>query len=185
MTSASARRSSSPSLFARAWSEASAQSSSVAMAAAAQSGFALKVPAWATRWLRSQSGSPRKASMPMSSRLPQSARSEERRVGKECRSRWSPYQAEDGIRDWSVTGVQTCALPISQLVRARLERGVRAELERRDGRRGAERVRVEGPGVGHTLAPVPVGIAAEGEHAHELALAAEREIGRASCRERV
>src|SRR5438093_10098923 len=26
------------------------------------------------------------------------------------------FQAEDGIRDWSVTGVQTCALPISQLV---------------------------------------------------------------------
>src|SRR6266705_773916 len=97
-------------------------------------------------------------------------RSEERRVGKECRSRWSPYhkkkkknnrydincnmrlysrlhvttyvavdkyfflvsygfvyfffdvktslfvlfffQAEDGIRDRTVTGVQTCALPI-------------------------------------------------------------------------
>src|SRR6202522_3884325 len=100
-------------------------------------------------------------------------RSEERRVGKECRSRWSPYhlkkktqhlrclslygggrllpeshhpavrdarrvcashralrtqacivqrvrlvfffQAEDGIRDVVVTGVQTCALPISRL----------------------------------------------------------------------
>src|SRR5438093_7008432 len=27
------------------------------------------------------------------------------------------FQAEDGIRDWSVTGVQTCALPISQLAR--------------------------------------------------------------------
>ena len=26
------------------------------------------------------------------------------------------FQAEDGIRDWSVTGVQTCALPISVLV---------------------------------------------------------------------
>src|ERR1019366_8926961 len=75
-------------------------------------------------------------------------RSEERRVGKEGRSRWSPdhlkknkesrvlgwpplegrgprvfricrlpkspdiFQAEDGRRDWSVTGVQTCALPI-------------------------------------------------------------------------
>src|SRR5215213_9840752 len=85
--------------------------------------------------------------------------SEERRVGKECRSRWSPYhkkknasllidpydmapdlkrfmiastdstssigtgwsagfrsifffRAENGIRGWSVTGVQTCALPI-------------------------------------------------------------------------
>src|SRR5258706_7101505 len=25
------------------------------------------------------------------------------------------FQAEDGIRDWSVTGVQTCALPICQL----------------------------------------------------------------------
>src|SRR5258706_1314018 len=26
------------------------------------------------------------------------------------------FQAEDGIRDWSVTGVQTCALPICSLV---------------------------------------------------------------------
>src|SRR5258706_1291764 len=25
------------------------------------------------------------------------------------------FQAEDGIRDWSVTGVQTCALPISKI----------------------------------------------------------------------
>src|SRR5687767_457540 len=39
-------------------------------------------------------------------------RSEERRVGKECRTRWAPDQAEDGIRDKLVTGVQTCALPI-------------------------------------------------------------------------
>src|SRR5437016_13888314 len=44
------------------------------------------------------------------------------------------FQAEDGIRDWSVTGVQTCALPIleesSQMVgtvkvRARESDGVR------------------------------------------------------------
>src|SRR5438093_802662 len=27
------------------------------------------------------------------------------------------FQAEDGIRDWSVTGVQTCALPILQRFR--------------------------------------------------------------------
>src|SRR5258706_1732845 len=33
------------------------------------------------------------------------------------------FQAEDGIRDWSVTGVQTCALPISQLLDARLQSG--------------------------------------------------------------
>ena len=41
-------------------------------------------------------------------------RSEERRVGKECRSRWSPYHY--GIRDLIVTGVQTCALPICFLL---------------------------------------------------------------------
>src|SRR5258706_7505577 len=27
------------------------------------------------------------------------------------------FQAEDGIRDWSVTGVQTCALPICRVLR--------------------------------------------------------------------
>src|SRR5947209_2923462 len=44
--------------------------------------------------------------------IPLIGRSEERRVGKECREwRWL-YQAEDGIRDIGVTGVQTCALPI-------------------------------------------------------------------------
>src|SRR5690606_22982598 len=39
-------------------------------------------------------------------------RSEERRVGKERGARRSQRQAEDGIRDFHVTGVQTCALPI-------------------------------------------------------------------------
>src|SRR5437016_7224310 len=29
------------------------------------------------------------------------------------------FQAEDGIRDWSVTGVQTCALPIWSCLRRR------------------------------------------------------------------
>src|SRR5687768_8408836 len=48
---------------------------------------------------------------------PKRSRSEERRVGKECRSRRSAYQAEDGIRDVAVTGVQTCALPISPTLR--------------------------------------------------------------------
>src|SRR5688572_17162468 len=59
-------------------------------------------------------------------------RSEERRVGKErrrrCRQRHpngnklprpNPsyfFQAEDGIRGLTVTGVQTCALPISPIV---------------------------------------------------------------------
>src|SRR5258706_9149313 len=35
-------------------------------------------------------------------------------TGSFCRVSWFFFffQAEDGIRDWSVTGVQTCALPI-------------------------------------------------------------------------
>src|SRR5258706_1555032 len=33
------------------------------------------------------------------------------------------FQAEDGIRDWSVTGAQTCALPISRI------RGHKIELQ--------------------------------------------------------
>src|ERR1022692_5009208 len=32
------------------------------------------------------------------------------------------FQAEDGIRDYKVTGVQTCALPISATFSARFER---------------------------------------------------------------
>src|SRR5207247_364776 len=42
-------------------------------------------------------------------------RSEERRVGKEGGSGVAREQAEDGIRDPLVTGVQTCALPICSL----------------------------------------------------------------------
>src|SRR5437016_13640802 len=61
------------------------------------------------------------------------------------------FQAEDGIRDWSVTGVQTCALPISRCGarsargsvrgagRARAGRRVARNPARRKARRGASR----------------------------------------------
>src|ERR1019366_1077700 len=48
------------------------------------------------------------------------------------------FQAEDGIRDWSVTGVQTCALPIFLILgRFTPERkvvldAIRDELRKRD-----------------------------------------------------
>src|SRR5690606_26666107 len=45
---------------------------------------------------------------------PRFGRSEERRVGKEGRTRKLMIHSEDGIRDFHVTGVQTCALPISR-----------------------------------------------------------------------
>ena len=39
-------------------------------------------------------------------------------------------QAEDGIRDTSVTGVQTCALPIWRDLADKLERELNSEKER-------------------------------------------------------
>src|SRR5256885_12715587 len=55
------------------------------------------------------------------------------------------FQAEDGIRDYKVTGVQTCALPISDLAVPRSDgragRGRRDPPDdaRRRARRGTER----------------------------------------------
>src|SRR5689334_24293305 len=48
------------------------------------------------------------------------------------------FQAEDGIRDGTVTGVQTCALPISYPVA--LEQLVRHLCVARDGQQGREPV---------------------------------------------
>src|SRR5256886_4526764 len=83
------------------------------------------------------------------------------------------FQAEDGIRDLTVTGVQTCALPISDRRRGALRDRRRLDpghplVDGREqaldlGRRRRPRVR-------------PVAGAARGRL---------REIGRASCRERV
>src|SRR5262249_4879535 len=41
------------------------------------------------------------------------------------------FQAEDGIRDWSVTGVQTCALPICKKGRPQIEYGLLTDPEGR------------------------------------------------------
>ena len=79
------------------------------------------------------------------------------------------FQAEDGIRDWSVTGVQTCALPIC--------RGfAKADL-------GEVHHNVPGGDEDHPL----IGQIMGSEPA-EMAAAAFKmleQIGRASCRERV
>src|SRR5690606_41074217 len=89
------------------------------------------------------------------------------------------FQAEDGIRDFHVTGVQTCALPIFQLDQRRTAR-VGALL---DGRVDAVRADV-GDAVrqGDVLAEL---------HSHlthdavaDLRKALSTEIGRAPCRER-
>src|SRR3712207_8934765 len=86
------------------------------------------------------------------------------------------FQAEDGIRDIGVTGVQTCALPIFRgFGEGAVALGaVLVDLaHRRVAQRGLELVEVDQVVVG------PLG-------ADDLREVAQgREIGRASCRERV
>src|SRR5205823_3936878 len=83
------------------------------------------------------------------------------------------FQAEDGIRDKLVTGVQTCALPICSEGKASWPG--RKQVWRRHGDDGRMREDVlalaDDPQAGTALL-VPV-------------MRAGRQIGRASCRERV
>src|SRR5256886_13669285 len=85
------------------------------------------------------------------------------------------FQAEDGIRDLTVTGVQTCALPIS--LRHALDEWLTLDLRDTStltrGHRVAKLV-VSGGVSGGRLSVVSAGSPMN-----------KREIGRASCRERV
>src|SRR2546427_837387 len=96
-----------------------------------------------------------------------------------CRScsRFFFFQAEDGIRDLTVTGVQTCALPISTIVvgladRARVFEGLRHLLP--SGNAAQRKMAL------YCLRDLDLR-AAEVDAAIVRCL----EIGRASCRERV
>src|SRR2546430_12307840 len=84
------------------------------------------------------------------------------------------FQAEDGIRDLTVTGVQTCALPICRTADGGTRGGVpRLHRSRsRGGARGAAAGGARGDGVERRGERSDVGLPAG-------------EIGRASCRERV
>src|SRR5262249_56760070 len=83
-------------------------------------------------------------------------------------------QAEEGIRDWSVTGVQTCALPIYRIQGRRLA-----------GRRTADVHAVERCGRKVVRFQQKRDASADrGTRDHEDREPNE-EIGRASCRERV
>src|SRR5437773_5736554 len=86
------------------------------------------------------------------------------------------FQAEDGIRDRDVTGVQTCALPISG-------KSGSAKLPRK----GVERTRERKPGISMKIRlPVLLGFLAFAATAPAADAAGnDFQIGRASCRERV
>src|SRR5256885_3875183 len=87
------------------------------------------------------------------------------------------FQAEDGIRDYKVTGVQTCALPIFAARSRGVEEDARHRLlHDRADRRG-----------GRGVSPLVGGRARQpGREAPVRCILGPRgEIGRASCRERV
>src|SRR5687767_15190865 len=85
------------------------------------------------------------------------------------------FQAEDGIRDKLVTGVQTCALPISRSPETRPRRRCRTRAEQWRAPTARRRA-----GARPRPAPCRTASRRRGSTA-----AREREIGRASCRERV
>src|SRR5256885_10923965 len=83
------------------------------------------------------------------------------------------FQAEDGIRDYKVTGVQTCALPICNLALRKVAGKSRAEADAA-GMAALDRV-----GLAAKAKSYPGELS--GGQQQRVAI----EIGRASCRERV
>src|SRR5437762_13953796 len=85
------------------------------------------------------------------------------------------FQAEDGIRDTSVTGVQTCALPICDLGVSEAEV---SEMEKRLAARDLSFDPAPEPEDEEPYSPAAYLPAPDADPAAQ-------EIGRASCRERV
>src|SRR5437762_6645919 len=84
------------------------------------------------------------------------------------------FQAEDGIRDTSVTGVQTCALPISDP--QRIAQSIAADLAKIGVIARLRSVEPSALGVSGATFTLDTTV---------LGLDPDDEIGRASCRERV
>src|SRR5699024_12109471 len=94
------------------------------------------------------------------------------------------FQAEDGIRDRNVTGVQTCALPIFETVQIHL-----SDMYKESAAAKAfvlDAARAGASGDTDALAKILAARIVASEAAIESGKIAMRvEIGRASCRERV
>src|SRR5688572_26146426 len=112
-------------------------------------------------------------------------RSEERRVGKECRSRWPLEQAEDGIRGLTVTGVQTCALPIFEQALDEIHRLPGLILHERATDRLSQLLCTTSSRPEHDGDEATVGTAGDHPRPEYPMPNTPAQIGRASCRERV
>src|SRR5258707_10478865 len=91
------------------------------------------------------------------------------------------FQAEDGIRDIGVTGVQTCALPIS---RSPSSRALSPGGQHNSGRPPGDKARELGER-GIPIFPVALGEKKSPPDVAVVSVRGPNQIGRASCRERV
>src|SRR2546430_12925103 len=85
------------------------------------------------------------------------------------------FQAEDGIRDLTVTGVQTCALPISGQLREQAD-GLVTDLQAGNAVAAAARIAAMHQALEAARATPAAAML--------VALGGQQKIGRASCRER-
>src|SRR5437016_9653157 len=97
------------------------------------------------------------------------------------------FQAEDGIRDWSVTGVQTCALPILPHVKSGALRALAVTDTTRSPQLPDVPTMQEAGVKGFQFTQWLAVLAPAGTPGPVIAQlnAALNKIGRASCRERV
>src|SRR5262249_58996385 len=86
------------------------------------------------------------------------------------------FQAEDGIRDWSVTGVQTCALPISMLASPVSVNGLLGSKVRKPVKLTLD--------PNNPLTETVFEVRATGDSDLSSSVEIPQQIGRASCRER-
>src|SRR5256885_11624445 len=87
------------------------------------------------------------------------------------------FQAEDGIRDYKVTGVQTCALPISAPGRADFRQGRSTDVHPREARDATEPLR------GDRYLHVRPRCVRDRAHAEAVWRSEERRVGK-ECRSR-
>src|SRR5256885_15722049 len=98
------------------------------------------------------------------------------------------FQAEDGIRDYKVTGVQTCALPISYISAVNRLPMLTLEEEQDYARKLKEHSDLDAAGrlvMSHLRLVVSISRQYLGYGLPHGDLIQEGKIGRASCRERV
>src|SRR5690606_40736163 len=91
------------------------------------------------------------------------------------------FQADDGIRDFHVTGVQTCALPISVALAERVDRpsvALGRQLVRRQRREPARDVGAQGGGA----CPVDIEPRLPAEQRERCKRSEERRVGKGGRR---